>query len=37
MMNPAFLFLILIDLSNRFKILNMNIIIKSVASFKFCF
>ena len=37
MMNPVFLFLIFTDLSNRFKILNVNVIIKSVARFKICF
>ena len=36
MMNPVFLFLNLPELSIRFKILNMNITIKSVTRGKFC-
>ena len=37
MINPVLKKTKLIDLSIRFKILNMNIIIKSGARFKFCF
>ena len=37
MMNPVFLFLEFNRRVDSFEIVNMNIIMKSVASFKFCF